>query len=128
MSPATMYGKILFDEQIDSKENRFNNEYFDRTVWFIEDLMSHNVIDFCHRYLSMPDYEEMFDAIVEFFRTIRNPANAFRYVDLSTGKKFMYHLVNSDKKRQLYHLVDNSNKRNMVILQERRPKHDFDDK
>ena len=121
MSPATMYGKVLFDEALDPKENRFNNPYYDRTVWFMEDLMSDNIIDFCHRYLGMPNYEEMYDMILEFFRTIKNPIGAFRYVDFSTGNKFMYHLINNSKARQIYHLVDNSKKRNMIIVQERRP-------
>lgn len=124
MSPVTMHGKILFEEQIDPKENRFNNPNFDRTVWFIEDMLSHNTIDFCHRYLGMPDYEEMYDMIIEYFSKFSNPTGAFRYTDLLTGKKFMYHLIDNQKRRQMYHLVDNTKKRNMIILQERMPKHE----
>ena len=124
MSPTTMHGKIIFDEQIDPKENKFNNEYFDRSVWFIEDLVSHNVLDFCQRYLQMPSYEEMYDLIIKFFKEIQNPAGSFKYFDPITGKKFMYHLVNNSKKRQLYHLVDNTNKRNLIIIQERMPNYD----
>ena len=124
MAPTTMHGKIIFDEQLDPKENRFNNEYFDRSVWFIEDLVSRNVLDFCQRYLQMPSYEEMYDLIIKFFKEIQNPAGSFKYFDPITGKKFMYHLVNNSKKRQLYHLVDNTNKRNLIIIQERMPEYD----
>ena len=128
MSPATMYGKILFDQQVDPKENRFNNPTFDRSLWFIEDLLTHNTIDFCHRYLSMPDYEEMYNLIIEYFRTVTNPMGRFILTDPIKGKRIMYHLINNKMKRQLYHLVDNSNKRNMVIRQERMPKYDNYDK
>lgn len=122
MSPPTMHGKILFDEQLDPKENRFNNESFNRSVWFIEDLLSHNTLDFCQRYLQMPSYEEMYDLILEFFRQVQNPAGSVRYFDSITGKRFMYHLINNEQKRQLYHVVDdNTAKRNLIIIQERMP-------
>lgn len=124
MSPPTMYGKILFDEQLDPMENRFNSEYFNRSVSFIEDLVSHNVLDFCHRYLQMPTYEEMYDLIFEFFRQIQNPAGSIKYFDSTTGRRILYHLINNQHKRQMYHLVDNSAKKNLIIIQERMPKYD----
>ena len=56
MSADTMYGKILLPIQIDPKENRFNNDYFDRTVWMIEDYVSRNRLDFCNSYFNMGTY------------------------------------------------------------------------
>ena len=53
MALNTQHGKVFFPERLDDKENRFNNDYFDRTVWFMEDLNSNNWIDFCERYLHL---------------------------------------------------------------------------
>ena len=121
MSPATMYGKILFDNILDPKENRYNNPYFDRSVWFMEDLLSNNTIDFCSRYLGMPDYEKMYDLIIEFFTMIKNPRRAFRYTDTLKGNRIMMHSVDNSKPKQMYHLIDKNEKRNMIIIQERMP-------
>jgi hypothetical protein len=56
MAPNTQHGKIFFPDILDPKENRFNNPYFDRTVWFIEDYVSHDRITFCSRYLNLAGY------------------------------------------------------------------------
>lgn len=122
MSPATMYGKIFLDELVDEKENRFNNDNFDRTIWFMEDLISGNVLDFCSRYLHLAGYEQMYDDVLNYYRTIKNPARGITPFDTLRGRRIMYHLVpDNKKKRQMYHLVDNTNKRRMTILCERMP-------
>ena len=115
MSPATMYGKILFDYPVWNKENKFNNEYFDRTVWFMEDLMSNNVIDFCNRYLGMPDYEQMYDSINTYFTQVKNPSRGLRMYDSLQGKRIMTHNMDSNKPRQLYHIIDKDNEKRRLI-------------
>ena len=126
MAPNTMVGKVFFPEQLDPKENRFNNEYFDRSVWFMEDLVSGNVLDFCQRYLGMMSYEQMYYSVLRYFREVINASRAPRYVDTITGLRFMYHLVDNTQKRLMYRLVDNGKDRNqkMCIIQERMPKYD----
>ena len=122
MSPATMYGKILFDYPVWNKENKFNNEYFDRTVWFMEDLMSNNVIDFCNRYLGMPDYEQMYDSINTYFTQVKNPSRGLRMYDSLQGKRIMTHNMDSNKPRQLYHIIDKDNeKRRLIRIFEKMP-------
>lgn len=126
VAPNTMHGKVLFDQKLDPKENRFNNEYFDRSVWFIEDLVSHNYLDFCQRYLGMMSYEEMYHAIIRYFDNIAKYFVSLRYIDRSNGLRLMYDVVkdHKEKKRLMYELVDNSIGREMVIIQDQLPKKD----
>jgi len=124
IAPNTMHGKILFDEQIDEKENRFNNDYFDRSVWFMEDLISGDVIDFCVRYLHMAGYEELYNDIIKYFHEIKNPVRGLRTFDSITGRFYLYNIINNQQKRQLYTLVDNTKKRQLIRLIERMPKYD----
>ena len=99
MSTDTMDGKILLPDQLDPKENRFNNNYFDRTVWFIEDYVSHNRLDFCQRYLNMGSYEEVFDDINEYFTNIKNPMRWLRYTNPIDGTKIICRkAINTDKR------------------------------
>ena len=123
MAPNTMYGKVLFPEKIDDKEDRFNNAYFDRSVWFMEDLISGDVLDFCCRYLHFASYEELYDQIIRYFHEIKNPIRGLRLYDPVDGNLYMYHLVDNTKKRQLYSLVKPNQKRLLTIPIERMPRY-----
>ena len=120
IAPNTMYGKVFFPEQLDPKENRFNNDTFDRTVWFIEDLVSNDRINFCNRYLNLAGYEQMYDDIIEYFNTVKNPFNGLRMTTLD-GNIEMIRNVIKDHKREMIRYVDNSIKysNQMIINQER---------
>ena len=124
MSTDTMDGKILLPDKIDPKENRFNNNYFDRGVWLVEDYISGNRLDFCHRYLNLGTYEDVYDDIIEFFNTRRNPlSGALKHVDCISGNKIVCRNVLNDQKRIVISSVDNSKpyKRKAIIIQERMP-------
>lgn len=124
MAPNTQRGKVLFPEQLDLKENRFNNATFDRSVWFIEDLNSGDYLNFCQRYLNLASYEEMFDDIEEYFTTIKYPIGSLRSFDTISGKRIMINMVPKNQKRDMITLIDKSKddgKRDMVRLIERMP-------
>ena len=124
MSPATMHGKVLFDQPTDKLENRFDNPYYDRSVWFIEDLNSGDYLNFCQRYLNLASYEEMFDDIEEYFTTIKYPIGSLRSFDTISGKRIMINIVPKNQKRDMITLIDKSKddgKRDMVRLIERMP-------
>ena len=120
----TMIGKLIFDDPIDPMENKFNNDIFNRSRWFIEDLVSGDYLDFCQRYMGLPSYEFMVDMIRTYFTEVENPGRGLRYVDPSTGRKELYQLVDNSKKRVLYELVDNSKPYRVepIVALDRRPK------
>ena len=113
MAPNTQHGKILLPEKLDPKENRFNNDYFDRAVWFSEDLVSGNRLDFCQRYLNFASYEEMYDDIIEYFTTMVMPCVALKQFDTITGKKILCFDVAPDCKKRL--AIDSDNKKVLCI-------------
>jgi DNA polymerase elongation subunit (family B) len=121
MAPNTQHGKILLPEKLDAKENRFNNEYFDRSVWFVEDLVCHNRLDFCQRYLHLAGYEEMYDDIIKYFSTIENPAGRFRYSDPISGKRYMYHIINNQQNRIMCRISQDGEKRRMCFKVDKMP-------
>ena len=121
MCPTTMHGKILFHDKLDSKENRFSNDAYDRVVWFVEDMLSQNWIDFGSRYLGLPSYEEMFDLIQKYYTTIES-VPTLRLHDPIKGKRIMCHSVSDKIKRNMCHLVDNTKKRDMIHIIDKMPK------
>lgn len=118
----TMYGKIFLPEKMDKYEDRFNNRYFDRTVYFMEDLNSDDAITFCNRYLHLPSYEEMYDDIVNYYTNIKNPVGWLYKYDKKTGKEIMCRTVLPNQPRQMCISVDpGRGKRNMCTISDRRP-------
>ena len=122
LAPNTQIGKIILPEQLDPKENRFNNDYFDRAVYFVEDLVSHDRINFCERYLHLAGYEQMFDDIIEYFRTIHKPDRGLRFNDTITGKHIMCEIIPNKDKRTMVRIVDGP--KVMCFVRERMPKQD----
>ena len=103
MAANTMLGKILLPEQISVDENKFASDGFDRSTFFIEDYLSGNWIDFCHRWFKLPDYEEMFNLIYTYFSTVTNASRGLRYYNPLTGNKYMtYPIANNKKNRLMY--------------------------
>lgn len=120
-----MHGKIIFPNVIDLKENRFNNDTFDRTVWFVEDYLSGNVLDFCSRYLQMPTFEEMYNLVIKYFRTIKNPSDVLIPYNPKTGRMYMCEDIINTKPLEMCHLVDTRLKRVMCTIFERMPEYDY---
>lgn len=120
MAPNTQYGKMLFPEQLDRKENRFNNDYFDRGVWFTEDLVSHDRLNFCERYLHLAGYEQMYDDIIEYFTTIMPPIRGLKDYDCVSGLKIMASIIPDNSKREMCTIVDPSEPKIMCRIVERK--------
>ena len=126
ISTDTMDGKILLPEQIDDHENRFNNDYFDRAVWFVEDYVSGNRLDFCHRYFHMGTYEEVYDDIIEYFTKIKNPMRWLRYTDCLNGRQFVARRVINDQKKVVVNVVDNSSKLRIVAFDQTKEPNNYE--
>ena len=115
MAPNTIDWKIILPDQIDPKENRFNNEQFERAVWFVEDLISGDALNFCERYLHLPDYESMFRAIYEYYTKIKNPMYGLRYTSIDTGTKYMIRHVPKKEPRYMIRHIDHIENRTGII-------------
>ena len=122
MAPYTQLGKIIFPQAILERENKFDNAYFDRSVWFIEDLVSKNRLLFCHRYFRLADYKEMYHDIIEYFTTVKAPWRGLRKFDTLTGKRIMCEIVPNKDYRTMCVIVDNSKPREMCISRGKMPK------
>ena len=120
MAPNTQYGKMLFPEQLDKKENRFNNDYFDRGVWFTEDLISHDRLNFCERYLHFAGYEQMYDDIIEYFTTIMPPIRGLKDYDCVSGLRIMANIIPDDSKKEMCTIVDPTKLKVMCRIVERK--------
>lgn len=79
MAPNTQIGRINIPEQVHDKENRFHDEKYARSGAFLEDLQSHNFLEFGTRWLHLADYMELIKDINEFFTTKYNPSNPLRW-------------------------------------------------
>lgn len=121
MGPAQIAGKLLIPSPLDNRENRFNNNYWDRSISFVEDLLSQDFIDFGARYFGLPTYEEMFDLVYEYYTKHANPGRGLRIHDCVTDKRILFHPVNSKLKKRLFHDADNTQKRRLVWVTEKMP-------
>lgn len=124
IAPNTQIGKIILPEQLDPKENRFNNDYFDRAVYFVEDYVSHDRINFCVRYFHLAGYEEMYDDMIEYFRNIQAPSRVLHPVEPDSGKLVMCEVVPNHEPITMVNIVDNTKPREMCRIIERMPKHE----
>lgn len=128
MAPNTMVGKIKLPVQLDPNENKFNNEYFDRAVSFVEDFVCGNYIDFGVRYLNLASYEEMYNDVLHYFREIKNPIRGLYRIDTVSGLRCMCHNVPDNKmKREMLLPVDKPNTRTMMHKQQKMDRWDKND-
>ena len=97
-------------------ENRFNDDYFDRGVWFTEDLVSHDRLNFCERYLHLASYEQMYDDIIEYFTTVIAPIRGLKDYDCITGLRVMANIVPKGSKRTMCTIIDKSKPKNMCTI------------
>ena len=128
MAPNTQRGKVFFPEQLDPKENRFNNPCFDRTVWFMEDLISHDRINFCERYLHLAGYLQMYYDIIKFFTTIKAPMRGLYSSDTINGGRIMCNIIPNNSLREMVILINPTDNKRMCYRQERMSRFEFDNK
>lgn len=86
MSHMTMIGKVTIKQDI--RGNVFGNEYYDASVYFIEDYNSHDILEFCTRYLNLPNYGGMILHVNSYFMTKKYSCRGFvRPTNIETGYK-----------------------------------------
>lgn len=70
MSPNTIDMHLNIPEKVYKDENRFGREdyKYKREGQFMEDLQSHNWLDFFSRWFHLANYSEMYDDIIEYYK------------------------------------------------------------
>jgi len=85
MAPNTQIGMIQLPDQIYWNENPLKNEKFSRAGTFVENLASHNYLEFSRRWMNLGSYEDVYDDIVEYFTLKKTPNNGTLDLNLSRG-------------------------------------------
>lgn len=107
IAPNTQIGMIEIPEQIYAEENWREYPKFSRSGCFIENLGSHNYLEFCHRWLNLGSYEEVLEDIMEYFHKYEHtflPMNR----DLTRGGllEIVFHLNKNEKLKIASHIKD----------------------
>lgn len=69
MSPNTIIAHITIENMVYALENRFGRDdyKYKREGQFLEDLQSHQWLEFYHRWFHLASVSEMYDDVIEFF-------------------------------------------------------------
>ena len=69
IAPNTQIGKIVVPEQVYDDENAYHidPDRYSRGGEFIENMVTDNYVEFCHRWFKLAGFEEMLDDIDEYF-------------------------------------------------------------
>lgn len=83
MSKTTLIGHINIPDKVYEFENRFHRDdiKWKREAQFMDDLQSHNWIEFFNRWFHFAGYEEMYDDVIEYFTKIKYPSGIITYHD-----------------------------------------------
>ena len=73
----TMVGYIIISRKIHTKENRSFYEHYTRGGQFIEDIHSHQWIEFANRWLGLPDFAELVDRVKYTYSTEITPSSMY---------------------------------------------------
>lgn len=66
IAPNTQIGKIIIDQEVHENENPFKYDKYCRSGQFLEDFRSGNIVEFCHRWLHLANYEEFLEDMKEY--------------------------------------------------------------
>ena len=69
IAPNTQIGRIEINTKVYNNENTYNipEEKYSRGGEFIENMVTDNVIEYCHRWFHLSNIEQMLDDIDEFY-------------------------------------------------------------
>ena len=130
MSRTTLIGHVNIPDKVYEFENRFNRDdiKWKREAQFMDDLQSHNWIEFFSRWFHFAGYEEMYDDVIEYFTTIRYPNGILTYHDFDDVSR-----MPENKAKPLFVYCDNERDAKIVHAMAcgdksviNQPKYEFD--
>jgi DNA polymerase elongation subunit (family B) len=82
-SRTTLIGHVNIPTKVYEFENRFNRDEikWKREAQYMDDLQSHNWIEFFHRWFHFGSYEDVYDDIIEYFTKVKYPMGILTYHD-----------------------------------------------
>lgn len=103
MGNDTMIGKIFIPDPLWEKDNRFGNPKYKRGGAYIEDLQSHNYLEFSTRWLGLADYATLIDDIREFLLLTNSRSITEVYYDENGIFRFKHQgfLINDNSENQI---------------------------
>ena len=107
MSAWTQIGKIEIEDGILLNENPFNRAHYTRGGQFIEDLDTHNWLEFCTRWLHLADYETLYDEVIKYVMEIEP---SFKFVNQYTENNLLVpirRINKEDYKKKVIRKLDN---------------------
>ena len=97
IAPNTQIGKIVIEDKIYKDENYYHieEEKYSRGGEFIENMVTDNMIEFCHRWFHLGNITEVLDDIDEYYQKkvgIGNYSNLLSagFGTYQTAKPFVY--------------------------------------
>ena len=67
IAPNTLIGKIEIPNKVYDHENKYKLEKYSRAGEFVENMVTDNEIEFCHRWFHLANFMELLDDANEFF-------------------------------------------------------------
>ena len=111
IAPNTQIGKVIIDNVVHYKENRFKYGKYDRGGQFFEDFTASNYIEFCNRWFHLAGIEQMFDDVKEYAskHKLDGYVDIFaEHHDLFRETRRLYvnllHMDVSDRKKTLFYI------------------------
>lgn len=95
IAPHTQIGRIIIDEPVHDKENRFDFDKYVRGGAFLDELQTQSYLEFCSRWLHMGTYENLIDDIISYFNDIKSRYRSPKIFD-TNGNINMIHFINPD--------------------------------
>lgn len=111
IAPNTQIGRIYIDKQVFKNEDPYNTEHFSRSGKFIEDLHSHNYIEFSVRWFNLANYIDLCKDVQYYYTKIQN--STYRPKKTYDGNRVMLHYENSENKTK--HMIKYPNSKPKLI-------------
>jgi DNA polymerase elongation subunit (family B) len=119
MSPNTIKCKVDIPEQVYEFENRFKRPdiRWNRGAQYMDDLQSHNWIEFFHRWHGFASYQELYDDVLEYFALIGVPFGSIQvhgldpvYIKKPSEERYgnLFLQLRSDRDKELYDRYENN--------------------
>lgn len=101
IAPNTQIGKIEIPDKVWDNENYYNQDKYQRSGEFIENLVTDNIIEFCKRWLHLAGFKELLEDYNEYhskFITSYSSSNAYGEYNTNQGSLLRVPILDNKNK------------------------------